>query len=215
MSSPFPLLRLPGVVLCEVFKSLSIGEKIKLSLCSKRISSQINNARLYSQKVIVDLDILRKKIRVHSKNDEDSFEIFAITDSGNTLNSKSDQFLVTCDVVRDTSISIGTTFLSVIRHLLKMFQCKFSTSIDFNYMRFYQSTTSELFDSQLTFKTLTIPINGSTDQKMVFNQISNKFGLVENLRILFFPDPGFRPVFPSWPQNISIWSSSWFTWNIF
>ncbi|EFO85021.1 hypothetical protein CRE_21967 [Caenorhabditis remanei] len=24
---PFPLLRLPGVVLCEVFKWLSIGEK--------------------------------------------------------------------------------------------------------------------------------------------------------------------------------------------
>ncbi|EFP04499.1 hypothetical protein CRE_24287 [Caenorhabditis remanei] len=51
----FSLLRLPGVVLCEVFKSLSIGEKIKLSLCSKKISAQINIARLYSEKVIVDL----------------------------------------------------------------------------------------------------------------------------------------------------------------
>ncbi|KAF1771319.1 hypothetical protein GCK72_003145 [Caenorhabditis remanei] len=76
-------------------------------------------------------------------------------------------------------------------------------------MRFL-STTSELFDSQLTFKTLTISINGSNDQKMVFNQISNKFGLVENLRILSFPDPGFRPVFTSWPQKIEIMSSVWF-----
>ncbi|KAF1771349.1 hypothetical protein GCK72_003175 [Caenorhabditis remanei] len=76
MSSPFPLLRLPRLVLCEVFKSLNIGEKIKLSFCSKKISIQINNARLYSQKVTVDLDMFHQIIKVLSENKNDTFEIF-------------------------------------------------------------------------------------------------------------------------------------------
>ncbi|EFO97092.1 hypothetical protein CRE_31524 [Caenorhabditis remanei] len=85
MSSPFPLLRLPRLVLCEVFKSLSIGEKIKLSLCSKRISTQINNDRLYSQKVIVNLH--DEKIKVHFENDRDTFEIFISPETKKTRGS--------------------------------------------------------------------------------------------------------------------------------
>ncbi|EFO85048.1 hypothetical protein CRE_21973 [Caenorhabditis remanei] len=73
---PLPLFRLPGLVLFEVFKSLSIGEKINLSLCSKKISTQINNARLCSQKVIVNLDMLDHGMRVRTENNRDTFDIF-------------------------------------------------------------------------------------------------------------------------------------------
>ncbi|EFP11686.1 hypothetical protein CRE_27731 [Caenorhabditis remanei] len=76
MSSPFPLLRLPRLVLLDVFKSLSIGEKINLSLCSKKIFTLINNGRLYSKKVIVDLDMTFLNIEVHSENKKDRIQIF-------------------------------------------------------------------------------------------------------------------------------------------
>ncbi|EFO97100.1 hypothetical protein CRE_31530 [Caenorhabditis remanei] len=113
---PLPLLRLPGLVLCDVFRSLSIDEKIKLSTCSKKISTQINNARLYSQRVIVNLDMINQEIRVHSENDEDKFDIFIDLDSWKIRNSRK-RFKTYWKNYREG-------FLSVIRHLLKIFQCK-------------------------------------------------------------------------------------------
>ncbi|KAF1771316.1 hypothetical protein GCK72_003142 [Caenorhabditis remanei] len=218
---PFPLLRLPGVVLFDVFKSLNIGEKIKLSLCSKKVSTQINNARLYSQKVIVVLDCSSHKIEVHSENRKDTFEIFNYPDSCNRHNSNTHQFSIACSTVRSTSISIGIEifwknnregFLSVTQHLLKIFQCKISTGIiDCYCLVSLQPAISDLFDLQLEFETFTIALNGSRDKNLMFNQISDKFGLVENLRILSHANPGFIPVFISWPQNIDVFSSAWFT----
>ncbi|EFO97094.1 hypothetical protein CRE_31528 [Caenorhabditis remanei] len=135
--SPFPLLRLPGVVLCEVFKSLSIGEKIKLSVCSNKTSIQINIARLYSQKVIVDLGCLSHKIKVHSEKNKEAFEIFIYPDHWNRPNSNIQKCSIACCSVRVMSAGIGIEtfwknyregFLSFVRHLLKMFQCKISAS---------------------------------------------------------------------------------------
>ncbi|EFO85014.1 hypothetical protein CRE_22013 [Caenorhabditis remanei] len=188
---PLPLLRLPQLVLCEIFKSLSIGEKIKLSLCSKKISTQINNAQFYSQKVLVDLDILNQNIRVHSENDEDIFEIFTYPESEISRNSNTEQCSIACC-------------------LLKIFQCKISTNISQYNSDLYQPTISMLFDLQVEFKKLTISLDGSEDQNL-FNQISNKLGLVEDLQISPGWLPGFKPIFISWPQKITIWSSYWFT----
>ncbi|EFO85036.1 hypothetical protein CRE_21987 [Caenorhabditis remanei] len=217
---PFPLLRLPGVVLGEVFKSLNIGEKFNLSFCSKKVSTQINSARLYSQKVNVELNCLSHKIEVHSENRKDTFEIFNYPDSEKILNSNIQQFSIACSTARSTSISIGIEifwknhregFLSVIQHLLKIFQCKISTSIiDCFWCVSLQPALFDLFDLQLKFKTFTIALNGSRD-KNLFNQISDKFGLVENLRILSHANPNVTPGFVSWPQNIDIFSSAWFT----
>ncbi|EFO85039.1 hypothetical protein CRE_22007 [Caenorhabditis remanei] len=67
-----------------------------------------------------------------------------------------------------------------------------------------------LFDLQLEFEKLTISLNSKSD-KFLFNQISNKFGLVEDLRISPSWHPGFSPVFTSWPQKIIIMNSAWFT----
>ncbi|EFP01929.1 hypothetical protein CRE_13782 [Caenorhabditis remanei] len=106
MSSSFSLLRLPRLVLCEIFKSLNIEEKINLFLCSWKISTQINNARLYSQKVIVDLDCLCHNIRVCSENYRDSFEISIYPDFWKRHNSNTQQFSIEC-----------RGFLSVIEHL--------------------------------------------------------------------------------------------------
>ncbi|KAF1771326.1 hypothetical protein GCK72_003152 [Caenorhabditis remanei] len=187
MSSPLPLLRLPGVVLCEIFKSLSVEEKFKLSLCSKKISIQINIARLYSQKVIVDLDWSGHNIRVSSKNYRDSFIISIYHDFWKRHN-----------------------FLSAIEHLLKMFQCKISITIDHHNSDLYQPTISMLFDLQVEFKMLSIVLNGSKDRILLWNQISKKLELVEDL-VIFSGRNRFTPVFASWPQNINIFSFVVFT----
>ncbi|EFO98940.1 hypothetical protein CRE_05252 [Caenorhabditis remanei] len=216
--SPFPLLRLHGVVLCEVFKSLSIGEKIKLSLSSKKVSIQINMARLYSQKVIVDLDCSKQKIEVRSENDGDAFDIFICPDFGKTLSSNTQQVSIalTCYTLRVTSNreEIKTFwknnqkegYISVIRHLLKMFQCRIST-----YSDLFQPTISMLFDLQAEFKMLYIRPKGSEDENLLWNKISSNLELVECLISYSSVVPDFRPVFNSWPQEISIWCSDWFT----
>ncbi|KAF1771324.1 hypothetical protein GCK72_003150 [Caenorhabditis remanei] len=123
-------------------------------------------------------------------------------------------------------------FLSVIRHLLKIFRCKFLIDNDYNsdsYSCF--KTISDLLNLQVEFKTLTIYLKGSQDEHLWWNQISNKLGLVEDLSILSVADPeisntfglvedlgiltsdlGFNPDFTSWPQElIYIPSSAWFT----
>ncbi|EFP04509.1 hypothetical protein CRE_23191 [Caenorhabditis remanei] len=68
-----------------------------------------------------------------------------------------------------------------------------------------------LLDRQVEFERISIRHNGSEDEKLLFNQISSNLGLVEDLRIYSVGNPGFSPVFTSWPQNISILSSAWFT----
>ncbi|EFO98948.1 hypothetical protein CRE_05255 [Caenorhabditis remanei] len=214
--SPFPLLRLPGVVLCELFKSLSIGEKINLSLCSKKSSIQINNDRLYSQRVIVDLVYLGQKIRVHSENEKDTYAIFISPDSWKSNDSNTQQFSIACCSVRGTSFSIGIDtfwknqqegFLFNIRHLLKMLQCTISTSVSCYESDLYGPIISELFDLQVEFKAFTILLN----KHLLFKQMSSNFGRLENLRIISVANPGFSPVFHSWPQKIRIGSSYWFT----
>ncbi|EFO85077.1 hypothetical protein CRE_22014 [Caenorhabditis remanei] len=220
MSSPFPLLRLPRLVLFDVFKSLSIGEKIKLSFCSKKVSTQINNARLYSQKVNVQLNCLRQKISVYTENYKNSFEISIYSDSWRSHNSNTDQFSIACCTARVISISKGVQicwknhqegFLYVTQHLLKMFQCTISTKSHCYGSDFFHPTISMLFDRQVEFKRLTICLNGSKDQSLFWNQISSNFGLVEYFRIESVADPAFIPVFNSWPQKIYIIRSDWFT----
>ncbi|KAF1771208.1 hypothetical protein GCK72_003034 [Caenorhabditis remanei] len=219
MSSPFPLLRLPQLVLCEVFKSLSIGEKIKLSICSKKVSIQINNDRLYSQKVIVNLDCLNCKIRVCSENDKDTFQVSIHPDFEISHNSIIQQVSIAWCTGRITSDreEIKTFwknnrkegFLSIIQHLLKMFQCKISTDLTFYNRDLYEPTISELFDLQVEFKELTFIL--LKNQNLLWNQISSNFELVENLRITSFNNTDFRLFFTSWPQSIYIIGSAWFT----
>ncbi|EFO85006.1 hypothetical protein CRE_22018 [Caenorhabditis remanei] len=212
MSSPFPLLRLPGVILCEVFKSLSIEEKIKLSLCSTKISTQINNAQFYSHNVIVNQDFLSHKIRIHSENNKDVFEILICPDIGKNHNSNTQRCPIACCTVPVIFIPTGIKifwkiysegFLSVIQHLLKVFQCKISININCYCSNLFQQTISKLFDLQLEFRTLTIKTQHLT--------IYNNLGRVEDLRIFSLPDPEFIPVFTSWPQKITIMNSAWFT----
>ncbi|EFP06445.1 hypothetical protein CRE_29251 [Caenorhabditis remanei] len=200
MSSSFPLLRLPQLVLCEILKSLSIEEKFKLSICSKKISTQINIARLYSQKVIVGLDMLNHGIRVCSENYRDSFEISIYPDFWKRHNSNTQQFSIAC-----------CAFLSAIEHLLKMFYCKISTTISHHNSELYQPTISMLFDLQVEFKMLFIELNGSEDRILLWNQISKKLELIEDLVFSSGLDSGFSPLFTSWPQNITIFSSVVFT----
>ncbi|EFO85053.1 hypothetical protein CRE_22039 [Caenorhabditis remanei] len=218
MSFLFPLLRLPGVVLFKVFKSLSIGEKIKLSFCSKKVSIQINIARFYSQKVVIDLDCLSYKIRVHSENTKDAFEIFNCSNSG-TINNHMPQYRIEGRTVPVYSSIKGMItlwknhrkgFLYVIRYLLKMFRCKFSINNDYN-SDMYEKTISELFDLQVEFKKLTIDFEELKNQYLLWNQISTNLELVEDLRIFSVVNPDFTPVFTSWPQNINISSADWFT----
>ncbi|EFO85089.1 hypothetical protein CRE_21985 [Caenorhabditis remanei] len=45
----------------------------------------------------------------------------------------------------------------------------------------------------------------------MFNQISDKFGLVKDLEIISLANPNVTPVFASWPQNVDIPCSAWFT----
>ncbi|EFP08667.1 hypothetical protein CRE_30558 [Caenorhabditis remanei] len=149
-------------------------------------------ARLYSQKVIVDLDILNQRIEVHSENYRDSFKISIYPDFLKRHNSNTQHF-------------------SAIEHLLKMFQCKFSTHIRLYNSDLYRPAISMLLDRQVEFKRLSIRHNGSEDENLLFNEISSNFGLVEYLRISCFSDHSFKPVFTLWPQKIIIWSSAWFT----
>ncbi|EFO97080.1 hypothetical protein CRE_31520 [Caenorhabditis remanei] len=227
MSSPFPLLRLPRLVLGEVFKSLNLGEKIKLSFCSKKVSTQINNNRLYSQKVIVDLDMLNEKISVRSENGKDTFLVSFHLDFWKNHNSNTEQLSFKfCNVrVRSMRLRIRTFrtyhqegFLSVIRHLLKMFQCKISTSESCYHSELFQPTISMLFDLQLEFKTLCIlyisrSFLRSKDENLLFwnKMLSTNMGLIEDLRIMSIDDPFFIPVFTSWPREISILGYDWFT----
>ncbi|EFO85070.1 hypothetical protein CRE_22043 [Caenorhabditis remanei] len=200
---PLPLLRLPQLILREVFKSLSIIEKIKLSLCSKKMS-RINISRLHSQKVIVVLDILKQSIRVLSENNKDIFEIFTYPDSGIGQNSNISRG------VQMFSKNHQEGFLSVTRNLLKMFRCKVTTNISCYNGDLYQPMVSMLLNLQVEFKKLTISLKRSEDE-LLLNHISNKPGLVEDLRILLSWLPGFRPVFTSWPKKITIMNSAWFT----
>ncbi|EFP06451.1 hypothetical protein CRE_29249 [Caenorhabditis remanei] len=73
-----------------------------------------------------------------------------------------------------------------------------------------------LFDLRMEFKTIIIELNelnGSEDRILLWNQISNKLELVEDLVILsgFYLIRSFTPVFASWPQKISIMDSVVFT----
>ncbi|EFP01940.1 hypothetical protein CRE_13774 [Caenorhabditis remanei] len=216
---PLPLLRLPQLVLCEIFKSFNIGEKIKLSFCSKKLSTQINNAQFYSQKVIVDLDILNQNIRVHSENNKDSFEIYTYPGSWNSHNSNTHQYPIAgCSapvITTPTGIKIfwknyPEGFLSVIQYLLKIFYCKISTTIDHHNSDIYQPVISELFHLQLEFKKITISLDGSEQRNLLWNKIASNLRLVEELRIISVENPHVRPVVTYWPEKISVTSFYWF-----
>ncbi|KAF1771333.1 hypothetical protein GCK72_003159 [Caenorhabditis remanei] len=69
---------------------------------------------------------------------------------------------------------------------------------------------SILLDPHVEFKKLTISLKRSEDE-LLFNQISNKFELVEDLELSSILKPDFIPVFTSWPQKIGIINSAWFT----
>ncbi|KAF1771311.1 hypothetical protein GCK72_003137 [Caenorhabditis remanei] len=219
MSSPFPLLRLPRLVLSDVFKLLNIEEKFKLSLCSKKISTQIINARLYSENVTIDLNMLYQRIEVSSENNKDTLNIFNYYDCEASNNPDIHQYRIEERTVPVFSAGLGITlywknlgegFLSVIRYLLKIFRCKFSISNDYN-SDLYGKAISELFDLQVEFKKLVICFNLLKNQHLLWNKMSRNLGLVEDLNLSSIPGPLFRPVFTSWPQKISITSSYWFT----
>ncbi|EFP06448.1 hypothetical protein CRE_29250 [Caenorhabditis remanei] len=169
---PLPLLRLPQLILREVFKSLSIIEKIKLSLCSKKMS-QINISRLHSQKVILVLDILKQNIRVLSENNRDIFEIFTYPDS---------------EIGQNSNISRGFQIfsknhqegcLSVTRNLLKMFQCKVTTNISCYNTDLYQPMVSMLLIRMWNSKSSLFPLK---DQKMssFFTSWQQKIGIINS-----------------------------------
>ncbi|EFP08662.1 hypothetical protein CRE_30555 [Caenorhabditis remanei] len=92
-----------------------------------------------------------------------------------------------------------------------MFRCKITTDVKYYNCDFYQSTISELFDEQLEFERLSIELKGSKDEHLLWDQISSNFGRIEDLRIFSAVNPDFTPVFTSWPQEINIRSSYWFT----
>ncbi|EFO97102.1 hypothetical protein CRE_31521 [Caenorhabditis remanei] len=220
MSSPFPILRLPRLVQCEIFKLLNIEEKIKLSFCSKKIFTQIHNYRLYSQKVIVDLDCFKQEIEIQSENNQDLFKVGIHPDSRISHSSTIQQISIASCTVRAEYLQIGMKtfwnnclegFLSIIHHLLKIFQCKMSTSLICYRSDLFQPTISMLFDLQLEFKGLYIRLEGSRDKNLWWNKISNNLGLVEYLSISSSLDRAFIPVFISWPQKIRILDSDWFT----
>ncbi|EFP08666.1 hypothetical protein CRE_30557 [Caenorhabditis remanei] len=214
MSSPFPLLRLPRLVMFEVFKSLSIGEKIQLSLCSKKTLAQFNNARLYSQKVHVHLDMTIERIQVYPEDFKDWFQIGIHIDrkiDNPTIQLFGRRIVPMYKTIKTYWKNLGEGFLCVTRHLLKMFHCEISTGKECWRNDFFQPVISELFEQQVKFKTLTIRLYGSTDENLFWNQISNKFGLVKDLSISSVANLGFSPVFISWPQAITIMNSDWFT----
>ncbi|EFO98951.1 hypothetical protein CRE_05247 [Caenorhabditis remanei] len=218
--SPFPLLRLPRLVQCEIFKSLNIEEKIMLSFCSKRISTQINNYRLYSQKVIVDLDCFKQVIDIQSENNQDIFQVGILPDSRISHSSTIQKLSIACCTVRAEYLQKGMKtfwnnclegFLSIIHHLLKIFQCKMSTSFNSYCSDLFQPIILKLFDLQLEFKRLSICLKRSMEENLLWNQISNNLGLVEYLSISSSLDPAFEQVFTSWPRKIRILDSDWFT----
>ncbi|KAF1771327.1 hypothetical protein GCK72_003153 [Caenorhabditis remanei] len=222
---PFPLLRLPGVVLCEVFKSLSIGEKIKLSFCSKKTSAQINSARLYSQKVIVVLGMTGKVIRVYSENETVGFYIAICTekiDDSNIHHAQIEGCTVPVTTTDSEPIKINTFwkdlkegFLSITRHLLKIFHCKISTERDSWRHELFQPILTELFNQQQVFETISIGLHESVDHNWL-NRIFTYSELVEGLEIPYLhslPLSSFIPTFPPWPrQRITIKPNfSWLT----
>ncbi|KAF1771318.1 hypothetical protein GCK72_003144 [Caenorhabditis remanei] len=220
---PFPLLRLPGVVLCEVFKSLSIDEKIKLSFCSKKTSAQINSARLYSQKVIVVLIMTGKLIRVYSDHQPVGFYIAICT--GKIDDSNIQHVPIegcTVPVTPTEPIKIKTFwkdlkegFLSITRHFLKIFHCKISTERDCWRHELFHPILTELFNQQQVFETISIGLHESVDHNWL-NRIFTYSELVEGLEIpyLYSLTPStFIPTFPPWPrQKITIKPNfSWLT----
>ncbi|EFP01936.1 hypothetical protein CRE_13783 [Caenorhabditis remanei] len=199
MSSSFPLLRLPRLVLFNVFKSLSIGEKIQLSLCSKRTSAQFNNARLYSQKVHVHLDMTIERIQVYPEDFKDCFQIGIHVDreiDNPTIQFFGRRIVPMYKTIKTYWKNLGEGFLWVTRHLLKMFHCEISTGKDCWRTDFFKPIISELFELQVKFKTLTIRLNG----KRMNTCSGTKYPI--NLDC---------PVFTSWPQKITIMNSDWFT----
>ncbi|KAF1771179.1 hypothetical protein GCK72_003005 [Caenorhabditis remanei] len=68
-----------------------------------------------------------------------------------------------------------------------------------------------LFDLQLEFKTLCIRLDGVKYRNLLWNQISRYLGFVECLNISSSFDIDFTLVFTSWPQEIVIMRSAWFT----
>ena len=168
---------------------------------------------------MIDLDFLSHKISIHSKHSKERFHIFNSSDTGTKIHRNIQQYQIggrTVPVVFCfKSIQIFWNnhqkgFLSVTQHLLKIFRCKISISIGYYDNDSLQPITSELLNLQVELKNLTFYLNESQDQTL-WNQISSNFGLVEYLRIVSDNNPGFTPVFTSWPQKISIFTSAWFT----
>ncbi|EFO85004.1 hypothetical protein CRE_22051 [Caenorhabditis remanei] len=174
MSSPFHLLRLPRLVLCEIFKSLNIGEKVNLSLCSKKTSAQINNDRLYSQKVNVHLDMANEKIDMISEDFKDWFQI------GIHLDKEIDSLTIQSFSIGRCSLPMSKTiktywknlvegFLCLTRQLLKMFYCNISTDRDCWRSDLFQPIIFELVDLQVEFKRLTIRLKGGLNSTLIFS----------------------------------------------
>ncbi|EFO85038.1 hypothetical protein CRE_22025 [Caenorhabditis remanei] len=222
---PLPLLRLPGVVLCEVFKLLSIGEKIKLSFCSKKTSAQINSARLYSQRVIVVLIMTQKVIRVYSDYQPVGFYIAICTekiDDSNIQHARIEGCSVPVTTTDSEPIKINTFwkdlkegFLSITRHLLKIFHCKISTGRDCWRHELFEPILTELFNQQQVFEKIFIGLHESVDHNWL-NRIFTYSELVEGIEIpyLYSLTPStFIPTFPPWPrQEITIKPNfSWLT----
>ncbi|EFO97084.1 hypothetical protein CRE_31522 [Caenorhabditis remanei] len=204
---------------CVRYSNRWVSVRIRLSLGSRKISIQISNDRFDSQKVIVDLGMLNQKIIVCTENSKDTFLVSIHLDFSKSRNSNDQHSSIACctGTVVSTQNGIRTYwknyregFISVIQLLLKMFQCKISTSFICHCSKLFQPTISKLFDLQLEFKMFCL--KGSNDENVLWNQISNKLGLVECLRIFSnTTNPGFKPVITSWPQEISILGSDWFT----
>ncbi|KAF1771185.1 hypothetical protein GCK72_003011 [Caenorhabditis remanei] len=86
-----------------------------------------------------------------------------------------------------------------------------STSFNSYCSDLFQPIISKLFDLQLEFKKLYIRLEGSRDENLWWNQISNNLGLVGYLSISSSLDPAFEQVFTSWSRKIRILNSDWFT----
>ena len=163
--------------------------------------------------------MFHQTIKVLSENKNDTFEIFnrwnyEICNKPNSIKIEGRAVSV---IFYNKAINAfwknhQKGFLSVLRYLSKIFQCKFSISENYKYDSYEKTKTiSELFDLQVEFKMLTICLNGSKDENLLWNLISSNLGLIEDLVISSSFNSGFRPVFTSWPQKIYIMSSAWFT----
>ncbi|KAF1771198.1 hypothetical protein GCK72_003024 [Caenorhabditis remanei] len=72
-----------------------------------------------------------------------------------------------------------------------------------------------LFDLQAEFKMLYIRYKRSKDEKLFWNKmLSTNMGLIEDFRVLSIDDPGLKPKFTSWPQEISFLGSDWFSFGV-